>query len=161
MAQDAYVKDAELLSAFASDLRETESSLVSQVSQLSAVTYMKESDLRVYVNRIEDALSHAQARLEEAQYEYDFYLHHTDEEDFSTAYADSLRAEVEEAERLCHQIAEDLNDAQYTLDQAIFLLQGLRSNAEGFASLASQLAETAAANVDAAAFEITQYKMIR
>lgn len=161
MAQDAYVKEADLLSGFASDLRETGNSIAGQVSQLSAVTYMKESDLRVYVNRIEDAFSQAQVRLDEAQYEYDYYLHHTDEEEFSPSYADSLRAEVEAAEELCHQIAEDLNDAQYTLDQAIFLLQGLRSNAEGFASQAGQLAETAAANIDAAAFEITQYKMIR
>lgn len=161
MAQDAYVKNADLLSAFASDLRETQSSIAGHISQLSAVTYTKESDFRVYVNRIENALSHAQRRLEEAQYEYDYYLHHTDEEEYSPSYADSLRAEVEDAAALCHQISEDLNEAQYTLDQAVFLLHGLRSTAESFVNQASALAETAAANVDAAAFEITQYKTIR
>lgn len=161
MAQDAWVKDAELLSGFASDLRETQASILGHLSRLSSAAYEKESDLRVYVNRIEDALSDALSRLEEARYEYDCYLRHTDEEEFSTAYADGLRAEVEAAESLCHRIAEDLNDARSTLDQALFLLQGLRSVAEGFSSRAGHLAETAAANVDAAAFEIAQYKTIR
>ena len=108
MAQDAWVKDAELLSGFASDLRETQASILGHLSRLSSAAYQKEA-----------------------------------------------------AESLCHRIAEDLNDARSTLDQALFLLQGLRSVAEGFSSRAGHLAETAAANVDAAAFEIAQYKTIR
>ena len=161
MAQDAYVKEAESLTGFAADLRNAGTAMAGHVSRLSAATFAKESDLRVCVNRIEAALREAEERLEQAQYEYDSYMHHTDEENFSQSVAYSLRAEVEDAQSRCREIAEDLNYARLTLNEALFVLANLRGSAEAFSSRAQTLADSAAANVDAAAFEIIQYKSIR
>ena len=161
MAQDAYVKEAEMLTAFASDVRNAGNSMAGLGSRLSSITFMKENELRVYVNRIENALQQALQRLDEATYEYECYIRHADSEHYSQAEADSLYAEMENARSLCAAIDEDLNLATQLSNKALFELAGLRGIANGFATQVTDLAESAATNIYAAAHEIIQYKSIR
>lgn len=161
MGHDAYVKDADRLLGLAADLRGYGNTMAGCASRLSEITFMKESELQTYVNRIEIAMNAAQQRLDEARYEYDHYMHYTDEEDFSQSYAYSLEAEVDDAECRCREIGEDLEYACRILEYVMMQLDSLRSSAGRFSDHASALAETAAANIEAAAFEITQYKEVR
>lgn len=161
MAQDAFVKEADALRGFASDLHNIGSSIAGHCSQLSMVAYRKESELHVCVNRIESALHEAEYRYEQALYEYESYVSYPDRDDFSEHEAQILRAEMQETEARCNEIREDLALARLTLNQAMTVLSNLHIGAQSFAAQIEQLMQAGAANVDAAAYEISQYKSVK
>lgn len=161
MAHDASVKEVEALYGFSADMRNIGESIAGRSAQLSILAYQKEDELRVYVGRIETALEEAEEELSRAEYEYENYVADNDRDDYSESEAWALRAEVEDARVRCDGIREDLDLARMTFNEASAVLSGLMGEAKSFSGRIGQLSETAAHNIDAAAFEITQYKNIR
>lgn len=161
MAQDAYVTEADALRGFAADVYRIGEDLAGRSSRLSIVAYQKETELRVYVDRIEAAWRDAEDRWRDAQSAYEDYISYADRDDYSESEAYRLRCEADDARARCSEIRDDLDAAQHILRDAMTSLSGLLASSGGFSSRITELTQTASRNIDAAAYEIMQYKSVR